>query len=126
MEKRDGQDDNRSQPGNHSPVANDSKKGRIRGLTLLGLLSVVALLCVAGWMVFGPDGIRPGMTRAEVEGRLGKPNGRMTEIGGTPIKDVTFVWKDRGLVVMFDENDRVREVQRPPSLIGSLRSMFGI
>ena len=49
----------------------------------------------------------------------------MLAVGGTPIKEVVLVWKDRGLVVQFDGDDRVRKVERPPTLFGNLRSMIG-
>jgi len=103
----------------------DPEKRRSHGLLLLALVGVFVLLGVAGWLAFGPERLRPGMTRAEVEASLGPPNGRMLAVGGTPIKEVVFVWKDRGLVVEFDEDDRVRSVTRPPSFFHNLRSKFG-
>ena len=114
-----------SKPAAAKMASHDPEKRRIRGLPILVLLGVVVLLSVAGWVAFGPAGIRPGMTRAEVDGRLGPPNGRMLAVGGAPIKEVVLVWKDRGLVIEFDEDDRVRKVALPPSFIGNLRSMFG-
>ena len=96
-----------------------------RRLLLLALLGVFVLLGVAGWLASGPERIRPGMTRAEVDARLGPPDGRMLAVGGTAIKDVVLVWKDRGIVIEFDEDNRVREVTRSPSLFDNLRSKFG-
>jgi len=84
------------------------------------------LLGVACWLAFGPEGIRPGMTRDEVDARLGPPNGRMLAVGGVAMKDVVLVWKDRGLVIEFDEDNRVRKVSRPPSLFHNLSSKFGL
>jgi len=49
----------------------------------------------------------------------------MLAVGGTEIKDVVLVWKDRGIVIEFDEHNRVRGVTRPPSLFDNLRSKFG-
>jgi hypothetical protein len=65
------------------------------------------------------------MTRAEVAARLGPPDGRMLAVGGTAIKDVVLVWKDRGIVIEFDEDDRVRGVTRPPSWFDDLRRKLG-
>jgi len=86
---------------------------------------VLVLLGVGGWLAFGSEGIRRGMTRAEVDTRLGPPNGRMLAVGGTALKDVVLVWKDRGLVVAFDKDDRVQEVTRSPTLFDNLRSTMG-
>jgi hypothetical protein len=96
-----------------------------RRLLLLALLGVFVLLGVAGWLASRPERIRRGMTRAEVDARLGPPDGRMLAVEGTAIKDVVLVWKNRGIVIEFDEDDRVREVTRPPSLFDNLRSKFG-
>jgi hypothetical protein len=104
----------------------DLKKLRTRRrLPLLTLLGAFVLLGVAGWLASAPDRIRPGMTRAEVDARLGPPDGRMLAVGGTEIKDIVLVWKDRGIVIEFDEDNRVRGVTRPPSLFDNLRSKFG-
>jgi hypothetical protein len=106
-------------------ASHDPEKRRIRGLPLLAFIGMVVLLGVAGWLAFGPDTIRPGMTRADVDARLGPPDGRMLAVGRTPIKEIVLVWKDRGLVIEFDEDDRVRNVARPPSLFDNLRGKFG-
>jgi len=96
-----------------------------RGLLLVALIGVV-LVGVAGWLATGPGTIRLGMTRDEVDARLGPPNGRMLAVGGTALKDVVLVWKDRGLAIEFDEDNRVREVRRSPSLIDNLRGKVGL
>ena len=96
-----------------------------RRLLLLAMLLALVLLGVGGWLAFGPERIRRGMTRAEVETILGPPDGRMLAIGDRKIEDVTLVWKDRRIVIEFDEVNRVREVTRPPSLFDNLRGMFG-
>jgi hypothetical protein len=83
------------------------------------------LLGVAAWLASGPETIRRGMTRAEVDARLGPPDGRMLAVEVTAIKDVVLVWKDQGIVIEFDEDNRVRGVTRPPSLIDNLRNKFG-
>ena len=103
----------------------DTEKRGIRGLLSLALLVVFVLLGVAGWLAFGPERIRPGMTRAEVDACLGPPDGRMLAVGGTTFKDVVLVWKDRGLVIEFDEDNRVQRVTRPPSLFDNLGRKFG-
>ena len=105
--------------------AHDPEKLRTRRRLLLALLVVLVLLGVGGWLAFGPERIRQGMTRAEVDARLGPPDGRMLAVDGTPIKDIVFVWKDRGVVIEFDDDNRVREVTRSPSLFDNLRSKFG-
>jgi hypothetical protein len=65
------------------------------------------------------------MTRVEVDQRLGPPDGKMLAVGGTALKETVLVWNDRGIVIEFDEENRVREVKRPPTLIGNLRNRFG-
>jgi hypothetical protein len=65
------------------------------------------------------------MTRAEVEAVLGSPDGRMLEIDGTPVDNVMLVWKDRKVVIEFDEANRVLEVKSAPSMIDNLRAMLG-
>src|SRR6478672_8972071 len=108
-------------------ASHDLEGGRSRrGLLLLALLGLVVLVGVAGWLAAGPGTIRQGMTRDEVDARLGPPNGRMLAVGGTALKEVVLVWKDRGLVIEFDEDNRVREVRRSPSLFVNLRSKFGL
>ena len=102
----------------------DPKKLRTRR-RLLALLGVFVLLGVFSWLTSGPPGIRPGMTRAEVDARLGPPDVRMLAVQGTPIQEVVLVWKDRGIVIEFDDDDRVRGVTRPPSLFDNPRSTFG-
>ena len=92
-----------------------------RRLLLLALLVALVLLGVGGWLAFGPERIRPGITRDEVEAILGPPDGRMVAIEGRAIEDVILVWKDRRMVIEFDEVNRVREVKRPPSLFDNLR-----
>jgi hypothetical protein len=104
----------------HDPEKLKTRRRRL----LLALLVVLVLLGVGGWLASGP-GIRQGMTRAEVDARLGPPDGRMLAIGGSPIEQVILVWKDRGIVIEFDEDNRVREVTRPQSLFDNLRSKFG-
>ena len=107
-------------------VSHDPEKLRARrGPLWLALLGVLVLIGVAGWLACGPERIRQGMTREEVDARLGPPNGKMLAVGGTAIKDVVLVWKDRGIVIEFDEDNRVREVRRSPSLFDNLRSKFG-
>ena len=96
-----------------------------RRLLLLVLLLALVLVGVGGWLAFGPQRIRPGMTRDEVEAILGPPDGRMLAVEGRAIEDVTLVWKDRGIVIEFDEVNRVREIARPPSLFDNLRGKFG-
>ena len=90
-----------------------------RRLLLLAVLVALVLLGVGGWLAFGPERIRQGMTRGEVEAILGPPDGRMLEG-----EKVILVWKDR-LVIEFDEVSRVREVSRPPSLFDHVRGMLG-
>src|SRR5262245_39571355 len=92
---------------------------------LLALLVALLLLGVGGWIAFGPETIRPGMTRSEVEAILGPPDGRMLAIEGTPVEDIILVWKDRQIVIKFDEINRVKEVTHPPSLFDNFRSKFG-
>src|SRR5687767_1127998 len=92
-----------------------------RRLLLLALLVALMLLGVGGWLASGPERIRREMTRDEVEAILGPPNGRMLAIGGKATQAVILVWKDRGFVIEFDEENRVREVTRPPSLFDNLR-----
>jgi hypothetical protein len=96
-----------------------------RRLLLLAMLVALMLLGVGGWLAFGPERIRWGMTRDEVETILGPPDGRMLAIGDRKIEDVVLVWKDRRIVIEFDEVNRVREITRPPSLFDNLRGMFG-
>jgi hypothetical protein len=96
-----------------------------RRLLLLAMLVALVLLGVGGWLAFGPERIRRGMTRDEVETILGPPDGRMLAIGDRKIEDVMLVWKDRRIVIEFDELNRVREVTRPPSLFDNLRGTFG-
>jgi hypothetical protein len=103
----------------------DPKKLSTRRRLLLAVIGVLVVFGVAGWLASGPETIRPGMTRTEVDVRLGPPDGRMLAVGGTAIQDVVLVWKDRGIVIEFDEDDRVREVTRPPSLFDNLRNKFG-
>ncbi|HVK08000.1 MAG TPA: hypothetical protein VM597_04395 [Gemmataceae bacterium] len=50
----------------------------------------------------------------------------MLEVQGSPITDVVLVWKDRGIVITFDDDNRVREVSRSPSLFDTLRNVLGI
>jgi hypothetical protein len=98
-----------------------------RRLLLLALLLALALLGVGvgGWLAFGPDRIRPGMTRAEVEAILGPPDGKMLAIGGGVVEDDVLVWKGRQIVIEFDNADRVREVRRQPTFFDNLRNKFG-
>lgn len=96
-----------------------------RRILLLALFGVFALIVVAGWLASVPERIQPGMTRAEVDAHLGPPDGRMLAVGGTAIQDVVFVWKDRGIVIEFDEDNRVRDVKRSPTLFDNLRSKLG-
>jgi hypothetical protein len=104
----------------------DPEKPRTRRhLLLRAFLGVFVLFGVAGWLASGPERIRPGMTRDEVDARLGPPDGSMLAVEGTAINDVVLVWKDRGIVIEFDEDNRVREVTWPPSLFDNLRSKFG-
>ena len=104
----------------------DPEKHRTRRrLFLFALLGAFVPLGIAGWLAFGRERIQRGMTRAEVEASLGPPDGRMLAVGGTAIKDVVLVWKDSGIVIEFDEDDRVQGVTRPPSLFHNLRSKFG-
>jgi hypothetical protein len=98
---------------------------RRRRLLLLTLLVVLLLLGVGSWLIFGPEKIRPGMTRNEVEAILGPADGRMLAIDGTPVDDVILVWKDRRITVQFDEGNRVREVSLPPTLYDNLRNKIG-
>jgi hypothetical protein len=86
---------------------------------VLALLVALALLGVGGWLAFGPERIRQGMTRAEVEAILGPPDGRMLA------DNLILVWKDR-LVIEFDAANCVQEVSRPPSLVGNLRGLLGL
>jgi hypothetical protein len=75
-----------------------------RRLLLLALLAVLVLLLgVGGWLAFAPEKIRPGMTRAEVEAILGPPDGKMIAVEGRPVTEETLVWKDRRLVIEFDQ-----------------------
>src|SRR5947207_2060760 len=94
-------------------------------LVVLVLLVLLVLLGVGGWLASGQERIRRGMTRDEVEAALGPPDGRMLAVEGRAIEDVTLVWKDRGIVIEFDEVNRVREIARPPSLFDNLRGKFG-
>jgi hypothetical protein len=104
----------------------DPKPFMTRRLLLVALVGLVLLgLGVGGWLAFGPETIRQGLTRDEVEVILGPPDGRMLAIEGSPVEDLILVWKDRGIVIEFDEANRVREVKRPPSLVDNLRGMFG-
>jgi hypothetical protein len=103
----------------------DPEKFRTRRLLLLALLGVVVLLGVGGWLASGPERIRRGMTRDEVQAILGPPDGRMLTIEGRATEDVILVWKDRRIVMEFDEDNRVRKVTRPPSLFDNLRGKFG-
>jgi hypothetical protein len=96
-----------------------------RRLLLLASLVALVLLGVGGWLAFGPERIRRGMTRDEVEAILGPPDGRMLAIERTPIKDETLVWKDRRIVIEFDDLNRVQEVTGPPSLLDNVRGKFG-
>jgi hypothetical protein len=96
-----------------------------RRLLLLALLVALVLLGVGGWLAFGPERIRRGMTRDEVQAILGPPDGRMLAIEGKAVADVILVWKDRQIVIEFDEVNRVREVTRPPSLFDNLGGVFG-
>jgi hypothetical protein len=105
----------------------DSKNAAPRGvLFFFAMLGVCVLLGVGGWLAFAPAMIQPGMTRADVDARLGPPDGKMLAVGGTPIRDVVLVWKDRGFAIEFDKDDRVRAVTRSPSLFENLRSKFGL
>jgi hypothetical protein len=52
-----------------------------RRLLLLALLGVFVLLGVAGWLASGPERIRRGMTRAEVDACLGPPDGSVGASG---------------------------------------------
>ena len=92
---------------------------------LFALFVALVLLGVGGWFVFGPETIRQGMTRNEVEAILGPPDGRMLAIQGQPIEDVVLVWKDRQIAIAFDEVNRVREVTKRPSLFENLLRKFG-
>ena len=104
------------------------KRGIGRGLLRIVLLVLVATLVslgAAGWLARVGDRIRPGMTRAEVDEHLGPPDGKMLAVGGTALKETVLVWNDRGIVIEFDEENRVREVKRPPNLLRDLRKKFG-
>lgn len=96
-----------------------------RRMFLLVLFVTVLLLGIGGWLASRPEPIRRGMTRDEVEAVLGPPNGRMLEIDGKAIEDLVLVWKDRGVTVEFDQENRVRRVSRPPSFFENLRGKFG-
>src|SRR5262245_60505473 len=97
---------------------------RRRRLLLLALLGAFVLLGVAGWLASGPERVQRGMSRDEVETRLVPPDGRMLAVGGTAIKNVVLVWKDRGMVIEFNGDNRVQEVTRPPSLFDNLLGKF--
>jgi hypothetical protein len=92
---------------------------------LLVLLVALLLLGVGGWLAFGPERIRPGMTRAEVEAILGPPDGQMLAIGLTAVDNLVLVWNDRKTVVEFDESNCVREVKHAPSFFDNLRAKLG-
>jgi len=98
-----------------------------RRLLLLALLVALVLVGagVGVWLASGPEEIRRAMTREEVESVLGPPNGRMLAVEGSPVEHVVLVWKDRGIVIEFDEVNRVREITRPPSLLDNLRGKLG-
>jgi len=103
----------------------DPEKRGTSGVLWLAPVVVFVLLGVAGWLALGPETIRSGMTRTEVDARLGPPDGKMLAVGGTVFKDVVLVWKDRGLVIEFNEDNRVQRVTRAPTLFDNLRSKFG-
>lgn len=96
-----------------------------RRILLLALLGVLLLLGVGGWLASGSDGLRLGMTRAEVDARLGPPDGRMLAVEGTPIDVAVFVWKDRGFTIEFDGDNRVQSISRPPTFFDNLRNKIG-
>jgi hypothetical protein len=124
MAALEGQGPDEAKRGDRA-TGDEPEKRKLRGLHWVALFGVVAVLGVFGWLAFGQDGIQPGMKRADVDKRLGPPNGKMLAVAGTPIKETVLVWKDRGLVIEFDEDDRVREVTRPPTLLHNLRSKLG-
>jgi hypothetical protein len=93
---------------------------------LLVALASLFVIGLGGWLAFGPPAVRPGMARSEVETKYGPADGNMIAVGPTPVAATTLVWKDRGLVVEFDEADRVRTVSRPPSLFDNLRAKLGL
>lgn len=125
MAALEGQGSDEATSGDRA-IGGEPEKRSIRGLHWVALFGVVAVLGIGGWLAFGQDGIQPGMTRAEVDKRLGPPNGKMLAVGGTPIKETVLVWKGRGLVIEFDEDDRVRKVDRPPTLMQNLRNKLGL
>lgn len=96
-----------------------------RRLILLALFVALVLIGLGSWLAFEPERIRRGMTREQVEAILGPPDGRMVAIEGKTIEDTTLVWRDRQMVIEFDEVNQVRKVQRPPSLFDNLRGKFG-
>src|SRR5262245_32962035 len=105
----------------HGPEALMTRRRRL----LLALFVALVLLGVGGWLAFGPETIRQGMTRNEVEAILGPPDGRMLAIDGKPIEEMVLVWKDRQISIAFDEVNRVREVTKRPSLFENLLRKFG-
>lgn len=105
--------------------SNDLKRRTTRRLFLLALLGLLVLAGVVGWLVMDVGRIRPGMARADVVARLGPPDGSMLAIQGTPINETVFVWNERGFVIEFDDDDRVREVSQAPSLFDNLRNKLG-
>lgn len=96
-----------------------------RRVFLSVLLVAIILLCIGGWLGTRPEPIQRGMTRDQVEAMFGPPDGRMLEIDGKAIEDLVLVWKDRGVTVEFDKENRVRQVSRPPSFFENLRGKFG-
>ena len=104
----------------------DAFMTRRRRRIVLALLVVLVLLGVGGWLMFGPVTIRQGMARDEIEALLGPPDGNMLAIGNRPVEATTLVWKDRGIVIEFDDTERVRTVTQSPSLFDNLRRMLGL
>lgn len=96
-----------------------------RRLLILAFLSVLIAIGLTSWLLSRRESVKPGTRRDVVEAIYGPADGKILAVQGKPPDYETLVWKDRNLVIEFDENDCVRQVMKSPSFIENVLRKLG-